>query len=138
VSSLPQRWTLTITLDACPGGSFCLTQGYCCPNELDPSTCALNNGVSLSAGFNTEAVPPTPAASASSSATYSGAEPSPTTDAPSVYSNPPYISSTDYSINTALATSSHTVTPFLGSSGKVDGAVGFVIGAVAGVLGLVI
>jgi len=42
---------------ACPGDSFCLTQGYCCPNGLDPASCALQNGVTLSAGFNTATVP---------------------------------------------------------------------------------
>ncbi|KAL2050461.1 hypothetical protein ABVK25_009295 [Lepraria finkii] len=38
-------------LDGCPGGSFCLTQGYCCPDGDDPATCASQFGVTLSSGF---------------------------------------------------------------------------------------
>ncbi|KAL6232478.1 hypothetical protein BDW75DRAFT_19513 [Aspergillus navahoensis] len=32
---------------ACPVGSFCLQDGYCCPEGLDPQTCAEQNGITL-------------------------------------------------------------------------------------------
>jgi len=38
---------------ACPSGSFCLVNPYCCPAGQDPKTCAAANGVSLSADFST-------------------------------------------------------------------------------------
>jgi hypothetical protein len=119
---------LTETLDGCPGGSFCLTNGYCCPNGLDPNTCALNNGVSLAAGFNTNPVPPTPAATATGS--LSGTVPTAGT--------PPATYTTSTGQLTATATTTQMTEPFLGGSGKVDRAVGAVIAAVAGVLGVVL
>lgn len=38
--------------DPCPSGSFCLVKGYCCPDGVDPKTCAFNNGVELPDDFN--------------------------------------------------------------------------------------
>lgn len=38
--------------DPCPAGSFCLVKGYCCPDGIDPKTCAINNNVELPADFN--------------------------------------------------------------------------------------
>jgi hypothetical protein len=110
----------------CPGGSFCLTNGYCCPNELDPNTCALNNGVSLTAGFNTNPVPPTPAATATGSP--SGTVPTIGTPAAT------------YSISTGkvTATTTQTTEPFLGGSGKADSMAGAVVAAVAGFLGIIL
>ncbi|KAA8648444.1 hypothetical protein EYZ11_000379 [Aspergillus tanneri] len=32
---------------ACPSGSFCLQDPYCCPNGLDPETCAKRYGITL-------------------------------------------------------------------------------------------
>jgi hypothetical protein len=37
----------------CPGGSFCLVQDLCCPDGLDPETCAEQNGVDLPPNFST-------------------------------------------------------------------------------------
>ncbi|MCJ1254451.1 hypothetical protein MMC24_002266 [Lignoscripta atroalba] len=42
----------------CPDGSFCLIDGYCCPDGEDPETCAARNGVTLPAGFVTDATAP--------------------------------------------------------------------------------
>jgi len=33
----------------CPADSFCLTAGYCCPDGMDPATCAKEHGVTLPA-----------------------------------------------------------------------------------------
>ncbi|KAF8535681.1 hypothetical protein BDD12DRAFT_854372 [Trichophaea hybrida] len=38
----------------CPTGSFCLIDGKCCPDGLDPQKCAAENGVTLPADFTTE------------------------------------------------------------------------------------
>jgi hypothetical protein len=35
----------------CPGGSFCLVQDLCCPDGLDPKTCAAQNDVTLPPDF---------------------------------------------------------------------------------------
>ncbi|KAL1795897.1 hypothetical protein ACET3X_006121 [Alternaria dauci] len=35
----------------CPGGDYCLVEGYCCPKEVDPQACALEFGVTLPADF---------------------------------------------------------------------------------------
>ena len=37
---------------ACPKGSFCLVDGFCCPDGLDPTSCAADEGVSLPADFS--------------------------------------------------------------------------------------
>ena len=37
---------------ACPSGNFCLIENVCCPDGLDPATCAVDNGVSLPADFS--------------------------------------------------------------------------------------
>lgn len=36
---------------ACPGGSFCLLDPYCCPNGLDPKTCAAQFNLTLPSSF---------------------------------------------------------------------------------------
>jgi hypothetical protein len=38
---------------ACPNGSFCLVDPYCCPDGEDPNTCAAEKGVTLSSTFVT-------------------------------------------------------------------------------------
>jgi len=43
---------------ACPGGSFCLVAPYCCPNGLDPQSCAEQHGVTLPAGYSSGATQP--------------------------------------------------------------------------------
>ena len=35
IDSDPQLLTPLFSTDACPGGSFCLTKGYCCPTVSD-------------------------------------------------------------------------------------------------------
>lgn len=35
----------------CPAGSFCLVQDLCCPDGLDPASCAVENGVELPDDF---------------------------------------------------------------------------------------
>ncbi|KAK1753160.1 hypothetical protein QBC47DRAFT_53380 [Echria macrotheca] len=42
----------------CPGGSFCLVQDLCCPNGLDPKTCAIQNSVELPPDFSAPATSP--------------------------------------------------------------------------------
>jgi len=37
----------------CPSDSFCLINDLCCPDGLDPATCASQNGVTLPADFGT-------------------------------------------------------------------------------------
>lgn len=41
---------------ACPSGSFCLTSGNCCPNGLDPNTCAAIISSSSAAQASSSAV----------------------------------------------------------------------------------
>ncbi|KAG0634491.1 hypothetical protein HOY80DRAFT_1012437 [Tuber brumale] len=36
----------------CIPGTYCLFNGLCCPNELDPETCAGNSGLQIPAGFS--------------------------------------------------------------------------------------
>ncbi|CAZ85006.1 unnamed protein product [Tuber melanosporum] len=36
----------------CIPGTYCLFNGLCCPNELDPETCARNSGLQIPAGFS--------------------------------------------------------------------------------------
>lgn len=35
----------------CPNGDYCLIDGWCCPNSLDPQACALSFSISLPATF---------------------------------------------------------------------------------------
>lgn len=63
---------------ACPGGNFCLVDGLCCPDGLDPETCARDNGVTLPSDFNTSpaaASTPAPSTPAASSTGYSFSTP---------------------------------------------------------------
>ncbi|KAI9884576.1 MAG: hypothetical protein M1823_003648 [Watsoniomyces obsoletus] len=39
----------------CPTGSFCLTEGKCCPDGIDPVTCAMEQGVMLPIDFDQDA-----------------------------------------------------------------------------------
>jgi len=39
----------------CPEDSFCLIEPLCCPNGLDPATCAAQNSVTLPADFSVSA-----------------------------------------------------------------------------------
>ncbi|KAL2822914.1 hypothetical protein BJX63DRAFT_1420 [Aspergillus granulosus] len=48
---------------ACPGGSFCLQDGYCCPDGLDPESCAAELGITLT---SSEPEPTTTTTSSSS------------------------------------------------------------------------
>lgn len=112
--------------DGCPGGSFCLTKGYCCPNELDPATCALNNGVTLSEGFNTNAVPPTPAATA--------------TDTTSVAATVTPTGNPFPHANASASTTgrpSSSVTQFEGGAERIYGVASLVIAAGAGAFWLI-
>jgi len=71
---------------ACPGGSFCLVAPYCCPNGLDPQSCAQQHGVTLPAGYSSGATQP-PAATPSGTPT-GGASALPTiTPPPAAYQN---------------------------------------------------
>ncbi|PUU82621.1 hypothetical protein B9Z19DRAFT_1154330 [Tuber borchii] len=36
----------------CIPGTYCLFDGLCCPNEVDPETCASNSGLKLPASFS--------------------------------------------------------------------------------------
>ncbi|KAL2838612.1 hypothetical protein BJY01DRAFT_237390 [Aspergillus pseudoustus] len=49
---------------ACPGGTFCLQDGYCCPDGLDPQSCADELGVTLT---SSDPEPTTTSSSSSSS-----------------------------------------------------------------------
>jgi hypothetical protein len=119
--------------DGCPGGSFCLTQGYCCPNGEDPSTCALNNGVTLSAGFNTAPVAATSAVPSSSVVSISTTSTSTSTAA--TYSAPTY-SSTVFvgtgSANHSVPVPTASVQPFLGGGSKNQDVTVALVGAIAG------
>ncbi|PLB50827.1 hypothetical protein P170DRAFT_463913 [Aspergillus steynii IBT 23096] len=42
---------------ACPSNSFCLQDPYCCPDGLDPETCAQRYGITLSPSSTEEPVP---------------------------------------------------------------------------------
>ncbi|KAI9044692.1 uncharacterized protein KD926_011662 [Aspergillus affinis] len=42
---------------ACPANSFCLQAPYCCPDGLDPETCAQRYGITLSPSSTEEPVP---------------------------------------------------------------------------------
>ncbi|OJJ05073.1 hypothetical protein ASPVEDRAFT_44616 [Aspergillus versicolor CBS 583.65] len=54
---------------ACPGGNFCLQQGRCCPDGIDPETCAENEGITLTSSTSepTSAPEPTETTSSTSS-----------------------------------------------------------------------
>ncbi|BCS17468.1 uncharacterized protein APUU_10296S [Aspergillus puulaauensis] len=39
---------------ACPAGNFCLQQGLCCPDGIDPQTCAENEGITLTSSSTSE------------------------------------------------------------------------------------
>ncbi|OJJ56132.1 hypothetical protein ASPSYDRAFT_92325 [Aspergillus sydowii CBS 593.65] len=39
---------------ACPSGTFCLQQGRCCPDGIDPETCAENEGITLTSSSTSE------------------------------------------------------------------------------------
>jgi hypothetical protein len=74
----------------CPGGSFCLVQDLCCPDGLDPATCAAQNDVTLPPDF---AVP---------SAT------SPHSAGPSVTGRPSSISAPKPSVTHGFGSGNHT------------------------------
>ncbi|KAK1142032.1 hypothetical protein N8T08_008238 [Aspergillus melleus] len=42
---------------ACPSNSFCLQEPYCCPDGLDPESCARRYGITLSPSSTEEPVP---------------------------------------------------------------------------------
>ncbi|KAL4886592.1 hypothetical protein BJY04DRAFT_177981 [Aspergillus karnatakaensis] len=54
---------------ACPGGSFCLQDPYCCPDGLDPETCAEQFGITLDPTTTAEPTSTTESSSSSSSST---------------------------------------------------------------------
>jgi hypothetical protein len=97
----------------CPGGSFCLVDGLCCPDGLDSQTCARNNGVSLPPDFGTSAAPSTkyyPSTtsttsypSTSSTSFYSPI--TPTTSYPSTTSTPSYLPTTSSSTYPSFSSS---------------------------------
>lgn len=104
----------------CPSGSFCLINGYCCPNGLDVATCAAENGVTLPAGFTTSGAASPSSSAAAAAATGTGAI---TTTATSNYTVIP----------TGVPTTSAPITPFTGAASPQN----FVgsAAAVAGILG---
>ncbi|KAI4212929.1 MAG: hypothetical protein LQ351_004454 [Letrouitia transgressa] len=79
----------------CPSQSFCLIEGLCCPDGVDPQTCAADNGVELPADFGTS--PP--------ATTGSSPEPEPT-----VASEPPYTQSSAPAVTYPTYTPTFTVT----------------------------
>ncbi|PGH16729.1 hypothetical protein AJ79_01602 [Helicocarpus griseus UAMH5409] len=101
---------------ACPSDAFCLTAGYCCPDGLDPETCAKQFGVS---------VPPT--------TTY----PPPTiTEAYSTAPPPPSSTGSNYTVTPTTGGVSPTATPppfFTGAANPQSVATGAV--AVLGLFG---
>jgi len=74
---------------ACPGGSFCLVDPYCCPNGLDPQSCAEQHGVTLPAGYSSATLPPTTPSSVVSGGptTPPATPPAVVTTAPPVFQN---------------------------------------------------
>jgi len=64
---------------ACPGGSFCLVEPYCCPNGLDPQSCAEQHGITLPAGYSGATQPPasTPSLVATGASTLPAVIPTP-------------------------------------------------------------
>ncbi|KAL9619712.1 MAG: hypothetical protein Q9160_005732 [Pyrenula sp. 1 TL-2023] len=94
----------------CPSGSFCLIDGYCCPNGIDPQTCAINNGVSLPAGF-------TPGGATTPASTPPASTPTttPTTTTPPPVYTPPGGSNYTYHPSGSL-TGSSSVTYFTGGA----------------------
>jgi len=102
---------------ACSTGSFCLTDGWCCPDGIDPETCAKNNDVPwpIPPKPSSSIVPLAAAPSVSSEAPtaaapeytpeYTPAYSAPAYSAP-VYSSPAYKAP----VTTTYATSVGTVT----------------------------
>jgi len=122
----------------CPGESFCLTQGFCCPNGEDPATCALSNGVTLSAGFNTSPVaassaPPTATASTSTVVSVSTTSTSSTKSTAGVpsYSSTILVGTGSSNHSVPLQPTS-SVQPFLGGANKKHDVAVALVGAVAG------
>jgi len=107
---------------ACPGGSFCLIDSYCCPNGLDPASCAQQHGVTLPPSYASSAAPApsTPAVSPS------GAAPGASSSASlSVYGTAP----------TSTQTAKPTTPLFTGAASQnIVGGAAVVLGAV-GLLG---
>ncbi|KAL2106336.1 hypothetical protein VUR80DRAFT_6865 [Thermomyces stellatus] len=65
----------------CPSDTFCLVDDLCCPDGLDPETCAADNGVELPDDFgNTDEPTAGPTEEPTSAPTESGVEPEPTDD----------------------------------------------------------
>ncbi|KAK4119877.1 hypothetical protein N657DRAFT_649651 [Parathielavia appendiculata] len=52
--------TCCSNLWGCPAGSFCLIDDLCCPEGLDPQTCAADNNVSLPPDFGATTTTSTP------------------------------------------------------------------------------
>jgi len=100
----------------CPSGSFCLIDGYCCPNGLDAATCAAENGVTLPADFSTSTSSAAAAAATSATAAVSAT-----------------VTSNYTVIPTGAPTTSAPITPFTGAASPQN----FVgsAAAVAGILG---
>lgn len=83
----------------CPSGSFCLVQGQCCPDGLDPASCAAQLGVTLPAGFSTDGVAAAATTSPATTSTTSVSVASPITTASAI----PTISSNGTSVPTYAA-----------------------------------
>jgi hypothetical protein len=77
---------------ACPNGSFCLVDPFCCPNGEDPNTCAAEKGVTLSSTFVTPSATSVSAATAYASNSTKPASyyhmPYPTANVTSAIANP--------------------------------------------------
>jgi hypothetical protein len=139
VNSLIQCILTNENIDGCPGESFCLTQGYCCPTGEDPATCAQNNSVTLSAGFNTFPVslPSAPAGPATPAAPVSTTLETTTTSSIPGYTAPAYSTpvagatgSANYSVPGQPSTS---VQPFLGAANREHNVAITFLGALAGI-----
>ncbi|KAL3449961.1 hypothetical protein BJX65DRAFT_305425 [Aspergillus insuetus] len=73
----------------CPSETFCLQDGYCCPDGLDPETCAEQNGITLT---SSDPEPTTTSSSSSSSSSSTPVIPT-TTSEPPATTPPPSSSS---------------------------------------------
>ncbi|KAL3456044.1 hypothetical protein BJX64DRAFT_297054 [Aspergillus heterothallicus] len=88
---------------ACPGGNFCLQDGYCCPDGLDPATCAEQNGITLTSST----AEPTPTETSSSSTE----DEEPTATTTSTSSTPVIPTSSETTATTPPPSSSSAVPP---------------------------
>jgi hypothetical protein len=117
---------------ACGTGSFCLTDGWCCPDGIDPETCAKNNDVpwpivaaaaapaSSSSAAPSSADPTTPAAPDYTPA-YSPAYSAPVYSSPAAYPSP--APSYESHATTTYATSVGTITICPSSSKTANGTI---------------